>query len=81
MNSSEILATLQEIFRDVLDNDAIVLHPETTAKDIAEWDSLSHVSLIVSIEKQFKTKFSLAEVRKLKNVGDLCSLVQAHYKA
>lgn len=72
----EILSQTNEIFKDVLDNDNIQLTPETTAKDIEEWDSLSHIQLIVAVEKHFKVKFTSVEIGGFKNVGELCNTVQ-----
>ncbi|MDR1743392.1 MAG: acyl carrier protein, partial [Dysgonamonadaceae bacterium] len=69
MTNQEILAEVQEIFRDVLDNEEIVLTEETTANDIDEWDSLTHIQLIVAEEKHFKIKFSSKEILSWKNVG------------
>ena len=54
MEKTEILVKVQDIFRDVLDNEEIVLNNDTSADDIEEWDSLSHIQLIVAIEKHFK---------------------------
>ena len=54
----KILSKLQEIYQDVLDNEDIELTLETTADDIEEWDSLSHVQLVVAIEKAFEIKFT-----------------------
>jgi acyl carrier protein len=62
---------LKEIMRDVFDDDDIQPTEAMTAEDVEGWDSLSHIRLIVSIEKQFKIKFTNAEVEKLRNVGDL----------
>lgn len=59
MEKTEILVKVQDIFRDVLDNEEIVLNNDTSADDIEEWDSLSHIQLIVAIEKHFKIKFTL----------------------
>lgn len=71
----EILNELSSLFREVLDNDSIVLNEETTAADIEEWDSLSHIMLIVEIEKRFKIKFTSTEILKFKNVGDLANSI------
>jgi len=71
MEKSEILSLVTEIFRDVLDNEEIVLADTTTANDIEEWDSLSHIQLIVAIEKDFKIKFTSAEILSWKNVGEM----------
>lgn len=71
----EVIAQFQEIFIDVLDEDDIVLAAETTADDIDEWDSLTHVQLIVAIEKHFKVKFTVAELEEYKDVGAMCKAV------
>ena len=72
---SEVLIRLQKCFRDILDNDDIVLNPETTADDIEEWDSLSHIQLIVALEKKFKIKFTTAEITSYKNVGQMAESI------
>ena len=76
MNSSEILSQCNKIFIDQLDNPAIVLKRETTAADVEEWDSLTHIQLIVAIEKSFKIRFTTAEIQGLKNVGDMCDAIE-----
>lgn len=76
MNAGDIQVAMTEIFRDVLDNDSIELSRETTAEDIDEWDSLAHIGLIVAIEKHFKLKFSMMDVKPLKNVGEFIDLIQ-----
>jgi acyl carrier protein len=74
MQSSEIYQQLGGIFADVFD-DEIELKPEMTADDVDGWDSLTHIRLIISVEKAFKIKFSTAEVGKLKNVGEFVDLI------
>ncbi len=71
MEQQEILAKVQDIFRDVLENDSIVLTLQTTADEIEEWDSLSHIQLIVAIEKAFKIKFTSKEILSWNNVGEM----------
>lgn len=66
---------LQEVFQDVFDDDEIELTNDTTAEDIDAWDSLTHVQLIVAVEKEFGLKFSTVEVMKLKNVGEFIALI------
>jgi acyl carrier protein len=66
---------LQEIFRDLFDDDNIVLTDETSAKDIAGWDSLTNVKLIVRIERAFKIRFGTGEVVGIGNVGELEALI------
>lgn len=75
MEKNQILEEVQEIFRDVLDNEEIVLANETVADDIEEWDSLSHIQLIVAIEKHFKVKFTSKEILGWKNVGDMIDCI------
>ena len=75
MEKQEILNQVQEIFRDILDNEDIVLTNETTANDVEEWDSLTHVQLVVAIEKDFKIKFTSKEILSWQNVGDLVDCV------
>jgi acyl carrier protein len=81
MTSQAILAEVNTIFRDVLDLPELVLRPETTAKEVPEWDSLSHVQLVVAVEKHFKLKFTANEIRAFKNVGDLCAAVERKRQA
>jgi len=71
MEQDNTLAKVQKIFRDVLDNEEITLNDETTANDLEEWDSLSHIQLIVAIEKHFKIKFTSREILSYKNVGEM----------
>jgi len=75
MNFSEILKQVNDIFIDVLDEESIVLSSSTKASDIEEWDSLTHIQLIVAIEKHFKIRFNSAEIRNWKNVGELCDAI------
>jgi acyl carrier protein len=75
MNSEEILNNLKIIFQDIFDDDELEVSKETTAEDIEDWDSLTHINLVVTIEKEFHLKFSLGELQALKNVGDMVNLV------
>lgn len=77
MERNEIFSRLEEVFRDVLDNDEIVLSDTTTADDIEEWDSLTHIQLIVAIEKTFNVKFTSKEILSWKNVGELADCIQS----
>lgn len=71
MEKQEIFNKLNEIFIDVLDLDECELTDETSANDIEEWDSLSHIQLIVAIEKAFGIKFTSLEIMKWNNVGEM----------
>jgi acyl carrier protein len=74
MDDAGVYAHLTEIFEDVFD-DEIKVTPELSAKDVDGWDSLTHIRLILTIEKKFKIKFSTSEIGKLENVGDLVALI------
>jgi acyl carrier protein len=77
MDTVQIYSRLTEIFQDVFDEDSIQVTPELSAKDVDGWDSLTHIRLILTVEKAFKIKFSTSEIGKLENVGDLVALIQA----
>lgn len=81
MERSEVLSTVLSVFQDVLDNEDIVLKDETTASDIEEWDSLSHIQLVVAIEKKFKVRFASKEIQSWKNVGEMIDCIEAKTKA
>ena len=66
---------LTRVFRDTFDDQALVLRPDMTASDVENWDSLTHIDLIVAIEREFRIRFTTGEVAGLKNVGELESLI------
>jgi acyl carrier protein len=70
-----VKAELQEIFREVFDDDTIEIFDEMTASDIEDWDSLTHFQLIVVIENKFGIKFTTSEISSTKNVGEFISLI------
>lgn len=72
MEFEKVLEEVNEIFRDELDNNQLSINYHTTANDVEEWDSLSHISLIVAIEKHFKIRFKSSEIQGFKNVGEMC---------
>ena len=77
MEKTELMDKLTEIFREVMDNDEIVLNDETTTEDIEEWDSLSHIELIDVIGKELGVKITSMEFRGWENVGEMVeSLLQ-----
>ena len=75
-NSGEILSELNSVFQGVFKNKKIVIHSATTAADIKEWDSLTHMNLIVEIENHFGVEFNFEEVVEFKNVGDVALAIQ-----
>ena len=70
-----MLQQVNEVFREVFDDDELTVTPETTAADVPGWDSLMHVRLIIAVEKAFQVRFSSSEVASLKDVGDLIELL------
>ena len=76
MSSESIMADLREIMIDVFDVDDLTLTPATTADDVEEWDSLSHVRLVVAVERKFGFKLKTSEIESLKTVGDLVTLIE-----
>ncbi|GHT03276.1 acyl carrier protein [Bacteroidia bacterium] len=77
MDKQEILSQVQDIFRDVLDEENIHLTDETTANDVEEWDSLTHIQIIVAIEKKLKIKFTSKEILSWKNIGEMVETIQS----
>lgn len=75
MERDDILKKVEEIFREELELDDLVLTDETTADDVEEWDSLSHVQLVVTLEKGFGIKFTSREILSWDNVGDLVDCI------
>ncbi len=76
MNTLAILGELNAIFTDVLDEENLVLTENSTAAEIESWDSLTHIQLVVSIEKHFKIKFSSQEILQWNNVGEMITSIQ-----
>jgi len=75
MNRAEILQQVEVIFKDVLDEENIVLNDTTTANDVEGWDSLTHIQLIVAIEKYYKIKFKSNEILSWNNVGEMLDAI------
>jgi len=74
MNQADVIAQLQTIF-DTVFLEPVVLTPTISAKDVPEWDSLTHISLMVAVEKSFGVRFRVGEVENTKNVGDFADLI------
>lgn len=80
-DDDQIYARLTPIFQDVFDNDEVEPHPAMTAHDVDEWDSLSHIRLVVAIEEDFGVKFTTGELSTLENVGQLVEHLKAKLSA
>jgi acyl carrier protein len=77
MEEPAVYDKLTTVFRDVFDEDDLVLTPGMTADDVDGWDSLSHIRLVLAVSKAFGVKFSASEVGGLKNVGEFAALIQS----
>jgi len=74
MNQTDVIAKLQAIFDNVF-LEPVVLTPAISAKDVPEWDSLMHISLMVAVEKEFSVRFRVGEVENARNVGEFADLI------
>jgi acyl carrier protein len=77
LNREAAVERLNAIFRDVFDDDRISITDHTTAADVEGWDSLTHITLILNVEREFRIKMTAAEVGSLKNVGQMIDLIVA----
>lgn len=76
MNRNEIVEKLTNVFHEVFNDNGIILRDDMTAADVENWDSLTHMLMITKVEEVFGIKFKLKELNKLKQVGDLISIVE-----
>lgn len=81
MDTTEIKGALNDVFRDVFDDESISVTEQTTARDVQGWDSLTHINLVVATEKRFGVKFTTREVQGLANVGELIELIAKKLRA
>jgi len=77
---SDVATRLQTVFRDVFDDEELVIDRSTTSDDIEDWDSLRHVGLVVNVEAAFGIKFTSLEVASLANVGEMLDLIERKQK-
>ena len=75
MTKDDMLNTVQDIFRDIFDEDDLLVDRSSNSDSIEEWDSLAHINLVTAVEKEFKVKFALGELTSLKDVGDMIDLI------
>ena len=75
MNKNDVIARLNEVFRDVFDDDSIVVNDATTSADIEDWDSIEHINLIGAVEEEFGMRFKMKEVSGMKNVGEMINII------
>jgi acyl carrier protein len=77
IDTTDIYEKLSVIFRDVFEDETLIAKPSLTADDIAGWDSLTNLRLVLTVQKAFGVKFTAHEITNLNNVGELATLVQA----
>lgn len=77
MNKNEIVEKLTAIFHEIFNDDSLVLNDDMTSADVENWDSLTHMLMITTVENEFGIKFKLKELNKLKRVGDLVTIVES----
>ncbi len=75
MTREEVYERLNEVFRDVFEEDDITVNDATTADDIDGWDSLEHINLINAVEQEFGIKFNMGQIVSMKNVGEMVNVI------
>lgn len=75
MNKNEIIEKLTAIFHEIFNDESIVLNDEMTSADVENWDSLTHMLMVTSVEEQFGIKFKLKDLNAMKNVGDIVRII------
>lgn len=81
MNIDEISAKTQQVFQEVFQAPDLVIRPEMTANDVDKWDSLTHLTMIAKVEEVFGFRFKLKEMVKMKNVGDMLTIINEKVNA
>ena len=77
MGREEVFEQLNEVFRDIFDDESITVDENTTADDIEGWDSLEHINLIAAVETEFGVRFSMGQVVSMKNVGEMVDIIMS----
>lgn len=80
LSEKEIYSRLNEVFRDVFDDDDITVNAKTVADDIEDWDSMMHITLIGAVEDEFGVRFKMGEVSTMKNVGEMAHIIASRAK-
>lgn len=80
LNEKDIYERLNKVFRDVFDDEEIIVKPETVADDIEDWDSMMHITLVGAVEDEFGIRFKMGEVSTMKNVGEMAEIIASRAK-
>lgn len=78
MGREEVLTSLNQVFKEVFNDEELYVDDSTTAKDVSGWDSLVHLTLIASVEEKFNIEFRLGEINKFQNVGEMIDSIIKH---
>ena len=80
LSKDEIIERLNDVFRDVFDDDTLEVDGNTTADDIEDWDSIEHITLIGAVEDEFKMRVKMGEVSGMKDVGEMIGIIEQRGK-
>ena len=80
LSKDEIIERLDDVFRDVFDDDTLEVDENTTADDIEDWDSIEHITLIGAVEDEFKMRFKMGEVSGMNDVGEMIGIIEQRGK-
>ena len=81
MEEKDVVDRMNNVFREVFDNPTIEIFDEMTASDVDKWDSLTHLTMIAKVEEAFGFRFKLKEMVKMKNVGDMLTIINEKVNA
>lgn len=81
MNRNEMLQAITQILRDILNNPGLEVNENTSAVNVERWDSLAHVNILMTVERTFGVRFSLGEIKQLRNVGEMMRLIDEKKKS
>ena len=77
MTREAVFEKLNEVFRDVFEDDDITVGEDTTSADIEDWDSLEHINLVNAVEQEFGIKFNMGQIVSMKNVGEMVTIIMS----
>ncbi|MBQ4096121.1 MAG: acyl carrier protein [Oscillospiraceae bacterium] len=75
LSERQVYERLNDVFRDVFDDEDIEVDASTVADDIEDWDSMMHITLIGAVEDEFGVRFKMGEVSTMKNVGEMVKII------
>lgn len=77
MERIELLKQVEDIFKEVMENQDIKLSELTNGDELSEWDSLTHIQLVVTLERYFNIRFATAEIQSWNNVGEILNTISS----